>query len=282
MVRAAPIAADGLGVARVAPAADGQLALGAATAATGVAAMWQTRRLLGGHPDQSPFGGLGGHTETPFIHVGPVGPNNTGHDNPPLPPELTGAGPIGGGFRPTPSVPCHTGHPPTPVLSGSEKETFPIQDPKPTIISTPATAPQGPITLETKAAEALPELKRRGFTGITQDSNNGLDYANSNALFPSGVRTKLSDGTPTSSIVRIKYSGSYKRDFEAASMAGFGQKSDPTLNGQEYIWRHLNDYDPATNEGTMQLVRKDAHLGIQHIGGCAQYKSATGNPCTWP
>ena len=30
-------------------------------------------------------------------------------------------------------------------------------------------------------------------------------------------------------------------------MKGFGQKSTPSLNGDKYVWHHLDDYDPVTN-----------------------------------
>ena len=65
----------------------------------------------------------------------------------------------------------------------------------------------------------------------------------------------------------------YADDFRAASLEGLGQVSTP----KNYVWHHLDDYCPETNIGTMQLVHKDAHAGISHIGGGSQYKVAIGN-----
>ncbi|CAM3955529.1 HNH endonuclease [Vibrio aerogenes] len=119
------------------------------------------------------------------------------------------------------------------------------------------------------------KLKERGFSGVKRNDNGGLDYSESNALYSNPERFKP-DGSPVESIVKIDYTGDYHADFEAASMKGFGQKSTPSLNGDKYVWHHLDDYDPVTNQGTMQLVRVDAHNGIQHSGGVSQYKKATG------
>ncbi|HAS6319943.1 TPA: type IV secretion protein Rhs, partial [Vibrio vulnificus] len=121
----------------------------------------------------------------------------------------------------------------------------------------------------------LKKLEERGFTGVKLNDNGGLDYSESNALYSSPGKLKP-DNTHVESIVQIEYTGDYHADFEAASMKGFGQKSTPTLNGNKYVWHHLDDYDPITNQGTMQLVRVDAHNGIQHTGGVSQYKKATG------
>ncbi|MFC3393444.1 HNH endonuclease [Brenneria rubrifaciens] len=38
----------------------------------------------------------------------------------------------------------------------------------------------------------------------------------------------------------------------------------------------LDDYDPVTNTGTMQLVQQAAHRGIPHVGGVSQYQEITG------
>ncbi|WP_411969640.1 HNH endonuclease [Pseudomonas sp. p1(2021b)] len=56
------------------------------------------------------------------------------------------------------------------------------------------------------------------------------------------------------------------------------QKTTP----RGYVWHHLDDYDPKTNKGTMQLVEQRAHQGVPHKGGVAQYKAATGKSYTFP
>lgn len=62
-------------------------------------------------------------------------------------------------------------------------------------------------------------------------------------------------------IVKIQYTGDYEQDFQAANeVAGLNQKKAP----RGYVWHHLDDYDPATNTGTMQLVEQEAHRGISH------------------
>ena len=122
------------------------------------------------------------------------------------------------------------------------------------------------------SCDPLQRLADRGFTGVERNANGGLDYSNSNALYNNPSRLKP-DGTPVSAVVRIKYTGDYNQDFQAASQAGFGQNSTPS----GYTWHHVDDYDPETGEGTMQLVNTDAHQGIPHIGGVSQYRQATGD-----
>ena len=95
------------------------------------------------------------------------------------------------------------------------------------------------------------------------------DFANSPDLFPVGPGQK--------NIVRIEYTGSRARDYGAANLtAGFG---DTQKVPRGYTWHHLADYDPATNTGTMQLVKRPTHEATYpHIGGVSQYESAVGIP----
>jgi hypothetical protein len=60
--------------------------------------------------------------------------------------------------------------------------------------------------------------------------------------------------------------------------ANLSQKTTPS----GHVWHHLDDYDPKTNTGTMQLIKQNAHSGISHNGGVAQYKAATGKAYTHP
>ncbi|WP_431222841.1 HNH endonuclease [Serratia sp. L9] len=109
----------------------------------------------------------------------------------------------------------------------------------------------------------IAKLKEKGFTGVEPTKNGGLDYSASNALYSkNGVNP----------IQKIEYTGNYHNDFEQASMAALGQKSTP----KGYVWHHLDDYNPVTNTGTMQLVQQKAHSGIPHVGGVSQYKAHTG------
>ena len=113
-------------------------------------------------------------------------------------------------------------------------------------------------------ANELKKIEERGFHDVKATKNGGLDYADSDALYP------IKEGQKN--IISIEYSGVYSTDFENASLSALGQKSTP----KGYVWHHLDDYDPKTNRGTMQLVKQEAHSGISHIGGCSQYKQATG------
>lgn len=80
-------------------------------------------------------------------------------------------------------------------------------------------------------------------------------------------------------VVYIEYTGDYLHDFHAANTeAGLNQKTTPSV----YVWHHLDDYNPETNKGTMQLVKQSAHQVISHTGGVSQYKAATGNAYIHP
>jgi len=114
--------------------------------------------------------------------------------------------------------------------------------------------------------DPIQELENRGFTGVTKTPGGGLNFAGSNALHA------------TNPIQQITYTGDYVKDFAAASQQALGQNSTP----RGYVWHHLDDYDHTTGKGTMQLVKRDAHLGISHKGGVNQYEKATGKKYTFP
>ncbi|WP_284358229.1 RHS repeat-associated core domain-containing protein, partial [Pseudomonas syringae] len=120
------------------------------------------------------------------------------------------------------------------------------------------------------AVDPIAKLESRGYNGAINSPGGGLDFSKSNALY-----AKRPDINP---IVSIEYTGDYNKDFEASNkMAGLSQKSTPA----GYVWHHVDDYDTATNRGTMQLVEKQAHNGIPHKGGVSQYKAATGKAYTF-
>jgi hypothetical protein len=103
--------------------------------------------------------------------------------------------------------------------------------------------------------------------GVIRNVNGGVDFANSADLYPAGDGQK--------NIVEIEYTGSRRQDYGAANRAaGLGDTQQPP---DGYAWHHLDNYNPATNKGTMQLVRQDAHLATYpHNGGVRQYEQATG------
>ncbi|MHA7116875.1 HNH endonuclease [Pseudomonas promysalinigenes] len=45
---------------------------------------------------------------------------------------------------------------------------------------------------------------------------------------------------------------------------------------------HVDDYDPVTNTGTLQLLEQPDHSGISHKVGVSQYKAATGKAYVHP
>ena len=100
---------------------------------------------------------------------------------------------------------------------------------------------------------------QKGYTDVTETSNGGVSFENSNALYECGI-------------VQIEATGSRSRDFDAAN-AKFGLEETP----DGYVWHHVDDYDVASNKITMQLVRDDAHNASKpHSGGCAQYDAVHG------
>jgi len=104
-------------------------------------------------------------------------------------------------------------------------------------------------------------------SGPVRNANGGVDFAGTPHLYPAG------EGQ--SNTVKIEYTGSRRQDFGAANQAsGVGTTQKPP---DDYSWHHVNDYDPATNTGTMQLVETAAHEATYpHNGGVKQYQDATG------
>ena len=102
---------------------------------------------------------------------------------------------------------------------------------------------------------------------LVWNANKGVDFAGSPDLYP------IQPGQLN--IVRIQYTGSRRQDFGAANQAAnLGTTQKPPAG---YTWHHLDDYDPLTNSGTMQLVKRTAHEATYpHNGGVRQYELATG------
>src|SRR5208283_3149286 len=82
-----------------------------------------------------------------------------------------------------------------------------------------------------------------------RNANGGVDFSGTSSLYPAG------EGQSNS--VVIEYTGSRRKDFGAANQAaGTGTTQKPP---EGYTWHHLDNYDPVTNTGTMQLVERSAH-----------------------
>lgn len=69
--------------------------------------------------------------------------------------------------------------------------------------------------------------------------------------------------------VQIVLTGSYIADYALANKAA-GLPYAP----EGYVWHHLDDYNPETGKGTLQLVLSTAHKDLRHAGGASQYRAA--------
>lgn len=101
---------------------------------------------------------------------------------------------------------------------------------------------------------------QKGYPGIKLTGNGGPDFAGTDYLY------QVAEGQRN--IVRVKINGT-DADFDAANAAG-GFESKPDL----YTWHHVDDFDPITGEGTLQLVLTEAHVATyRHYGGAAQART---------
>ncbi|MBC8054717.1 MAG: HNH endonuclease [Sphingobacteriaceae bacterium] len=79
-------------------------------------------------------------------------------------------------------------------------------------------------------------------------------------------------------ILKIKYSSVRDIDFRLA-YEKLGMSTDDIKKIEDlYVWHHLDDWDPVSGEGTMQLVLKSLHNStgydnaLNHTGGVALWK----------
>ncbi len=101
------------------------------------------------------------------------------------------------------------------------------------------------------------------YPGINFTADGVPDFAGTPYLYP------VTEGQ--SNIVTINMTGSYSADVDAANAVGGFSTKPPG-----YMWHHLS-YDPASGEGVLQLVAKDAHLATYpHFGGVSQFTASTG------
>lgn len=101
----------------------------------------------------------------------------------------------------------------------------------------------------------------------------------------SSIADKTVNGKPVifkvegvQAITKIKYSSVRDIDFRLAyEKMGIPNNMIDVVK-ENYVWHHLDDFNPVTGEGTMQLVLKDVHnsamLGrdLNHTGGVAIWK----------
>ncbi|MGH9760487.1 MAG: HNH endonuclease, partial [Blastocatellia bacterium] len=92
-------------------------------------------------------------------------------------------------------------------------------------------------------------------------SLSGVDFTGSPDLYPvTGSQQN---------IVQIPMQGSRGRDFTQAYKASGINEAD----AGGYTWHHVNDFDPATGQTTMQLVETSAHEAtFPHEGSVRQFE----------
>jgi hypothetical protein len=113
----------------------------------------------------------------------------------------------------------------------------------------------GPNHLYRLNGEAITNSQHR--PGIGTGSHNGVPvkdngYPNfSGHLYPNGTNTVI-----------IRYTGARSTDFTRSNVAAGIQGGTPT----GYTWHHVEDWNSATGNGTMQLVDEAIHGGYSHMG----------------
>ena len=84
--------------------------------------------------------------------------------------------------------------------------------------------------------------------------------------------------------VKIKATGDRSKDYKLAEQTlkddygiDIDFKSMRTGSDKTHVWHHLDDYNVATNETTLQFIDIDAHKAIKtHAGSAKQYHIANG------
>ncbi len=125
---------------------------------------------------------------------------------------------------------------------------------------------------EVKSFKYTNAYNKAGRPGKPPISENGLtpDFSgNTDWLYPVTGDQK--------NIVKIKLSGKRKGTdggfHRANQKAGFSTTKAP----KGYTWHHMDDFDPATGECTMQLVNTSDHTGsLPHTGSVKQYENYSG------
>ena len=105
-----------------------------------------------------------------------------------------------------------------------------------------------------------PALKTGGLTVPASENGYAPDFEGTPYLY----QAKQDE----SNIVKIKMTGSYAGDAAAANAAA-NLKNTP----KNFSWHHLDDFNPATGEATLQLVNRQVHQATTpHTGDVKQYE----------
>jgi len=104
-----------------------------------------------------------------------------------------------------------------------------------------------------------------------------------NKLVPDFSTTQYMHPLNQGQTIKIKMSGKRNGTTGDFALANAEMKKiNPSfVKPQNYTWHHLDDFNPATGECTMQLVESTAHqgagvTGMQHSGSVAQWKAYYG------
>ena len=117
-----------------------------------------------------------------------------------------------------------------------------------------------------KSKNVIENARKKGFTDIIETPNGGISFKSTDYIY------KLDNGKEA--IHTIKATGVRKNDFKKVNEV-FGFENTP----EGYTWHHLDDYNVATGELTLELVRSDVHNALKpHSGGCAQYNAVNPKP----
>lgn len=115
-----------------------------------------------------------------------------------------------------------------------------------------------------------------GLENLKQTSNGGVDFSDSDYI----LRTESGDPIQ----VKIKSTGDRVKDYKQAEKIlkeeyGIDIDFESMRTGKDktHVWHHMDDYNAATNETTMQFIDIDAHKAIKtHAGSAKQYHIANG------
>ncbi len=115
-----------------------------------------------------------------------------------------------------------------------------------------------------------------GLENLKQTANGGVDFSDSDYIL------RTDSGEPIQ--IKIKSTGDRVKDYKLAEKTlkeDYGIDMDfasmRTGSDKTHVWHHMDDYNVATNETTMQFIEIDAHKAIKtHAGSAKQYHIANG------
>ena len=117
--------------------------------------------------------------------------------------------------------------------------------------------------------------EKAGIENIKRTPQNGADFSDTDEIL------RFDSGEPVQ--VKIKATGNREQDFREAEKILKEQGVDIDFASmrkgpnKEYVWHHLDDYNAATNETTLQFITIKGHKSIKtHTGSAAQYYVVNG------